>query len=255
MLRILCVLGIVIVPCAALIFSTMPDQDFTLTFSTDIDHIIFLKLEYLRYLASMTLYNTNSRPYGRIDLLDAFQLFRQAGNISGDFSDFIYSLSDGATSQDILSVYRDSGCFDKYTHPLAKNKAIDIDEDLIFLAINTSFVIRHYMEGKPRLTEKELLETVLYRSKRDIEYCFFGDKMSLIENAVFPLAASYENKEVVKKYYIGVVLNDEMSRHDAFYLSAFAAMRSGVYFKDLNENPYNGGFVLITSIPLPYRGE
>jgi hypothetical protein len=253
MLRILCALGIVIVPCVALMFSSIPDPDFTLTFSTDMDHIIFLKLEYLKYLASMTLYNTNSGPYGKADLLDAFQLFRQAGNISGDFSDFIYSLSDKATSQDILSVH--SGCFDKYTHPLAKNKAINTDEDLIFLAINTSFVIRHYKEGKPRLTEKELLETALYRSKQDIKYCFFGDKMSLIENEAFPLAASYENKEVVKKYYIGVVLNDDISRHDDFYLNAFAAMRSGVYFKDLNENPYNGGAVLITSIPFPYRGE
>jgi hypothetical protein len=247
----LCALAIIIALSGALMYSLMPDPDYTLSFDVDFDHVTLLKLEYLRRLASITLHDTDAKPYGKANIADAFQLFRQVGNISGGFSDFIYSLSDAATSQDILHgpgiVYGDK-FFDEYTYPLAQNKATNMDEDFIYLAINISFVISHYAQEKPRLSERDLLSI-------GAGYCFFGDRKSLIENEVLPFELSDENKEMAEKYYVGIVFNSEMFPHDAFYIKAFTAMKDGVYFADLNENPYNGGSVLITSIPFQQRGE
>jgi hypothetical protein len=257
--RILSVPAIIIALCAALMFAQMPDPDYTLTFFTDINHITFLQLEYLRNLALTTLYSTNFRPYGKTDIADAFRLFRKAGNISGNFSDFVYSLSDAATWQDVFygpgRLYSHDLIFDEYVHPLAKNKAIDMDRDLIFLAINISFVIKHYSHGGPRLAEKDLLGTEFYNFKQGIGCCFFGDSMTLVANKIFPLTISNENKGLNKKFYVvGLVLN-EMTSYDAFYMKAYASMKDGVYFSDLNENPYNGGSVLVATIPYQQKSE
>jgi hypothetical protein len=254
MWKMLCVVAFIIAIGVMFMFFQMPESDYTLTFSVNSNHIIFLKLEYLRYLASKTLYNTDFMPCGEANLSDAFLLFRNVGDISGDFSDFVYSLSDAATSQDVFygpgRVFTHDLPFEEYICPLKGNKAIDLDSDMTFLAINVSFLINHYAQGKPRLSEMDFLETEFFESKPDIKYCFFGDLKSITRKNFSPVTINNAPKKVSisKKYFVGLVL-EEMSQHDAFYMKVFTLMKEGFYFRDLNENPYNGGSVLITTIP------
>jgi hypothetical protein len=252
-LRILCPVAILIALCVTMMYSSYHKIP-SLSLSIDIDHAIILKLEYLRHLADTTLNNTDDVPCGMMEIADAFQLFRQIGNISGDFSDFVYSLSDVATSQDVLfgraRVYADNVAFDKYAHPLAKNKEISMDKDLVLLSINISFVINHYTQGIPRLTEKEFFANEFYSHWLEVRHCFFGDSKSLVTNNAFLFDEGSDNENFKRNYYIGVIFNQPLRDDDSFYIKVFASMKEGVYFKDLNENPYDGGPVLITSIPL-----